>query len=83
LPTTRIDIRIPTVGAQKVIDIVKYVYRTDVEVLTLFLFSTENWKRPGEEVSNVMGLLEEYLKAFATYLVENNVRVEIIGQVGS
>ena len=72
----------PRIGAQRTIDIAKHVFNaTNVETLTLFLFSSENWKRPPTEVANIMFLLEEYIGKFGTFLVENNVRVEVIGQV--
>lgn len=50
-----------------------------VEVLTLFAFSDENWQRPPTEISALMSLLEEYIAREAAELVEQGVRVRILG----
>jgi undecaprenyl diphosphate synthase len=50
-----------------------------VEVLTLFCLSSENWKRPAQELEFLMALLKEYLIAERDNLVENNLRLKIIG----
>lgn len=50
-----------------------------VKVLTLFAFSTENWKRPKSEVDYLMKLPAEFLDIYLPELIENNVRVQIIG----
>ena len=50
-----------------------------VETLTLFAFSTENWRRPEAEVSGLMGLVRRYLRREAAELAENGVRVRFIG----
>ena len=63
-------------------DTVVHVFNaTEVSTLTLFLFSSENWRRPPAEVTNIMRLLEEYIGKFGAFLVENDVRVEVIGQL--
>ncbi|NQT32875.1 MAG: isoprenyl transferase [Candidatus Omnitrophica bacterium] len=49
--------------------------------LTLYTFSTENWKRSGEEVSALMKLLEQAVKDRAQKLKENNIRFNVIGQL--
>ena len=53
--------------------------RAGVKVLTLFAFSSENWKRPEEEVSYLMRLFVEGLTREAKKLVENNIRIRVIG----
>lgn len=50
-----------------------------VEVLTLFAFSTENWNRPADEVSGLMGLVRRYLRREAAELAEKGVRVRFLG----
>ncbi len=50
-----------------------------VRYLTLYAFSTENWKRPEEEVSFLMKLPEEYLQTELSELIKNNVKVTMIG----
>lgn len=51
-----------------------------ISYLTLFGFSSENWKRPASEVSELMGLLRHYLRREADDLHKNNVRVRAIGE---
>ncbi len=53
----------------------------DIERLTLYAFSTENWKRPRLEVEFLMKLLEKYLKNELPVYLENNVRFEPIGDI--
>ena len=67
-------------GANVTIEVVKESFTLGVEVVTLYLFSTENWKRSSEEILNIMFLLEKYLRQFSTYLKKNNIKVRVIGQ---
>jgi undecaprenyl diphosphate synthase len=53
----------------------------EIERLTLYAFSTENWKRPRLEVEFLMKLLENYLKNELSVYLENNVRFEPIGDI--
>ena len=55
--------------------------RAGVKVLTLFAFSSENWQRPEEEVSYLMSLFVEGLSREAKKLKENNIRIQVIGDV--
>lgn len=50
-----------------------------IEVLTLYAFSTENWRRPAEEVSDLMGLLRHFIKSDIDELAQNGVRLRVIG----
>ncbi|AZU61518.1 isoprenyl transferase [Neobacillus mesonae] len=50
-----------------------------IKTLTLYAFSTENWKRPKNEVDYIMKLPEEFLGTFLPELVENNVQVKMMG----
>ena len=52
-----------------------------IEVLSLYAFSTENWKRSNEEVGVLMGLILEFCKAEIDNLFRNNVRVRILGDL--
>lgn len=67
-------------GMQVVKKITKFASKLDVKVLTLYAFSTENWKRPKKEVDYLMKLPEEFLGAFLPELIEENVQVRVIGQ---
>lgn len=52
-----------------------------VKVLTLYAFSTENWKRPKAEVSALFKLLEHYLSSEGDKLLKNNIRFQVIGRL--
>ncbi len=66
-------------GVETVRDLVKYCVSLKVEYLTLFAFSSENWRRPSEEVSFLMGLFMEALKREVTKLHQNNIKLIMIG----
>tara|TARA_B110000014_G_C20097610_1_gene575599 strand:- start:618 stop:1403 length:786 start_codon:yes stop_codon:yes gene_type:complete len=53
--------------------------RLGIEVLTLYAFSVENWKRPRTEVAVLMGLLKRYLRLELATLLKNNIRFRVIG----
>jgi undecaprenyl diphosphate synthase len=69
-------------GIAAVRDTIETAARLGIEVLTLYAFSRENWKRPRTEVDTLMGLLREYLGKELDTLMENNIRFRVIGQVG-
>ena len=52
-----------------------------IKALTVYAFSTENWKRPDEEVKFLMKLPIKFFNEFAPELVENNIRLKVIGNV--
>ncbi|WP_324172956.1 di-trans,poly-cis-decaprenylcistransferase [Sulfurimonas sp.] len=69
-------------GAKVVKNITTYCSNNpDIERLTLYAFSTENWKRPRLEVEFLMKLLERYLKNELSVYLKNNVRFEPIGDI--
>ena len=68
-------------GMQTVKKITKYASKLGIKYLTLYAFSTENWARPKEEVSYLMDLPEKMFTSFMPELMENNVKVEVIGIV--
>lgn len=72
-----------TAGHQKGIESVKrvieYAAEHQVQYLTLFGFSTENWNRPQDEISELMRLLRLYLKSETASLHKNGIRLRIIG----
>ena len=68
-------------GMQTIKKITKYASKLGIKYLTLYAFSTENWARPKEEVSYLMDLPEKMFTSFMPELMENNVKVEVIGVV--
>ena len=69
-------------GARRVREIVKACAEAGVPYLSLFAFSTENWKRPEEEVSSLMGLFMSYLEKEVSSMNDNGVRLRVLGDVG-
>jgi undecaprenyl diphosphate synthase len=67
-------------GIASVRDVVETSARVGLEVLTLYAFSRENWKRPPSEVSTLMGLLKLYIRKELGTLLQNNIRFQIIGR---
>ncbi len=67
-------------GAEAVRRVVKSAAELDVKFLTLFGFSSENWKRPEDEVGELMRLLRYYLRSETAELHKNNIRIRVIGE---
>jgi undecaprenyl diphosphate synthase len=67
-------------GVEAVRDVVETSARLGLEVLTLYAFSVENWKRPAAEVSTLMMLLKRYLGLELATLLRNNIRFNVIGR---
>jgi undecaprenyl diphosphate synthase len=68
-------------GAAGVRALVEFCAHKGVKYLTLFAFSTENWSRPEEEVSTLMGLFLQYLEKELKNLSQAGVRLQVIGDV--
>ncbi len=68
-------------GVEAVREIVKACSSQNIECLSLFAFSSENWKRPEDEIKNLMGLFMMALKREAKALAKNNVKLQIIGDL--
>lgn len=68
-------------GAKRVREITIHASNLGVRYLTLYAFSTENWKRPQEEVGFLMKLMDRYLKNELKLFLENNVRFDTIGDI--
>jgi undecaprenyl diphosphate synthase len=68
-------------GAKRVREIVEFCALQGVECLSLFAFSTENWKRPAEEVSGLMSLFMTYLQKEVDDMNANGVRLKVIGDL--
>ncbi len=69
------------VGATRVRELTIHASNIGIKYLTLYAFSTENWKRPKAEVTFLMSLLEEYLKKELPLFLDNNIRFETIGDL--
>jgi undecaprenyl diphosphate synthase len=69
-------------GADAVRRVVRGAGELGIPVLTLFAFSTENWTRPADEVSDLMGLLRHYLRNELDELRKNGARLRVIGNRG-
>lgn len=68
-------------GVETIRKVVKEAKRLGVKYLTLYAFSTENWKRPKDEVSALMKLLVTYLRRELTELDKNDVKINTIGDI--
>lgn len=67
-------------GAKAVEDICEDAWNLGIKYLTVYAFSTENWKRPEDEVNALMKLLRNYLKDCIERSNKNNMRVRVIGE---
>lgn len=68
-------------GSSVIEGIARHAYDQGVEWLTLFAFSTENWRRSPMEVRGIMSVLERYLKTRIHTLMQNNIRLRVIGDL--
>ncbi|HZW68201.1 MAG TPA: isoprenyl transferase [Pseudogracilibacillus sp.] len=72
-------------GHKEGMDVVQKVVRTavhyNIKVLTMYAFSTENWKRPKPEVEYLMRLPKMFLNVYLPELIEQNVKINIIGEL--
>ncbi len=66
-------------GVEAVRRIVRKAGEIGIEVLTLYAFSSENWRRPVEEVSDLMGLLRHFIRADLNEIAQAGVRIRVIG----
>lgn len=70
-------------GVKRVLDIVREAYRLKIPFLSLYAFSTENWKRPQKEIDNLMILLQRFLVKYIDELTENGVNLNIMGDISA
>ena len=68
-------------GMQRVIDIVEHCADLDIKYLSLYAFSTENWKRPKEEVNGLMKLLVTYIEQELDKICNNNIKIQTMGDI--
>ena len=67
-------------GLKTVEKIIKISLKKKISYLTLFAFSTENWKRPKSEINYLFNLLEVFLKNKIKIFVQNNIKLNVIGE---
>lgn len=68
-------------GAETLENIAKYCNKIGIKYLTVYAFSTENWKRSKEEVGALMSLLRFYLDKFAKRADTENIRIKVLGDI--
>ena len=68
-------------GAEMFRRVATYCKEIGIEYLTVYAFSTENWKRPAEEVSTIMGLLEKYLHEAIGKMERDKVKMKFFGDI--
>src|SRR5208283_1631602 len=67
-------------GVEAVRRVVRSAIEHDVRYLTVFSFSSENWRRPPDEVAMLLGLLKRFIRIDLAELHRNSVRVRVIGE---
>lgn len=70
-------------GAKTLERIVRYANKIGLQYITVYAFSTENWKRTEEEVGAIMTLLSNYLTDFSKRADDENIRVKFLGNIGA
>ncbi len=68
-------------GVNRVTEIVEAAYNLNIECLSLYAFSTENWKRPKEEIEALMDLLILYIRRELDKINRNNIRIQTMGDI--
>lgn len=66
-------------GVERVIELTEFASQLGLKAVTIYAFSDENWRRPEEEVSHLMGLLRWYIRAERARLIKNNIIFRVIG----
>ena len=66
-------------GVEAVRELVRSLKDTSIECLTLYAFSSENWKRPEEEVDDLMNLMRKFIKSDLPEFIANDVKLHILG----
>lgn len=68
-------------GADNLINILKHAKNIGIKSLTLYAFSTENWKRPKDEVDYILNTLDSYLDEKSEIFIENDIKLKFIGDL--
>lgn len=70
-------------GAETLENIIRYANKIGVEYVTVYAFSTENWKRSKDEVDALMQLLKSYLDSYSKRANTENIRIKVIGDMSA
>ena len=68
-------------GVEAIVPIVRSAPDREIEVLSLYVFSQENWRRPDDEVTGLFGLIDGAVRQYTDELVDQGVRVRVIGRL--
>ena len=68
-------------GIKRVKEIIRYCLNNDIDTLSLYTFSSENWFRPKLEIKGLMKLMILTVDDYINELIDNNVRVRILGNI--
>ncbi|MBZ2173841.1 isoprenyl transferase [Schnuerera sp. xch1] len=68
-------------GVKRVVDIVEVATKLNIKYLSLYAFSTENWKRPKNEIESLMKLLVQYLREKLDKIYKNNIKIQTMGDL--
>lgn len=68
-------------GVEAVEKVIKHSQKLGLEIISFYAFSTENWKRPKEEVDYIFELLRDYLKDHKDDFANNNIRLRVVGDI--
>lgn len=68
-------------GAENIVSIARYAQEVGIEVLSLYVFSTENWKRSEQEVGALMRLLVRFFQVYIDEFMQRHVRLRIMGDI--
>lgn len=69
-------------GMEAIKETVRACSDLGIKILTVYAFSTENWKRPKDEVNYLMNLMVEYMRKEVNALNDNHVRIKVLGDIG-
>ena len=70
-----------SVGAETFRRIAEHCRKLGIHYMTVYAFSTENWKRPTDEVQAIMGILEDYVHKFADMTEKENIHIRFVGNL--
>lgn len=68
-------------GVEAVEKVIKHSQKLGLEIISFYAFSTENWKRPKEEVDYIFELLRDYLKDHKDDFANNNIKLRVVGDI--